>query len=339
MIHDENIASWFLPLNDAQVRQYIDAETVHREFLLARSKAGEVRGGMLWRTVDHKRYLIRTSARGSQKSLGAETPALQDIYERFIAKKERAESRLKSLKEQLDVMQRLNRALRVGRVPGIVVDTLNALDTAGIASDFLTLGTHALYAYEAAAGLRMKAEFLATMDIDLFVDVDRHLQLIDAMRTARTSLLGILRKADKSFQVRGDQKQTAVNDKGFEVDFIRRPPKDGDPHPMPLRVDEDPEDTLWALQVPSGDRIQNGGMFTQMVVSPTGAMASMTTIDPHSFVRIKRTLSESQIRDPLKARKDGNQAELVARLLSDAYLVPQWVSPPAHPSTDGAPTS
>ena len=56
------------------------------------------------------------------------------------------------------------------------------------------------------------------------------------------------------------QKQTAVNDRGFEVDIIRRAARDGDPHS--LRMSPHDED-LWAVQIPSGDKILGAARFSQ----------------------------------------------------------------------------
>jgi len=281
-----------------------------------------VRGGMLWRVVDTKRYLIRTSPSGAQKSLGRETPETTAIHERFTEKKRVLEMRLQSLRATLDEQRRLNRALRVGRVPRIVVDTLNALASGNVAGSFMTVGTHALYAYEAAAGIRLDDGTLATRDIDLFYDAKTHLRLLNSLRVQKTTLLGILRRADPTFRVRGDQKQTAVNDQGFEVDIIRREHRGGDPHPMALADDAD-EDALWAVQVSTGDQMESGGRFRQMVVSATGEMASMETLDPRTFVRIKNSLAESPSRDRLKAPKDAGQAKVIEWLLAEGKLVPQ----------------
>ena len=62
--------------------------------------------------------------------------------------------------------QRLNKALRVGRVPGIVIKTLNALEAAVLQDHFVTIGTHSLYAYESACGVRFIPDALATQDRD-----------------------------------------------------------------------------------------------------------------------------------------------------------------------------
>jgi hypothetical protein len=318
-----NAAMPTVRLSDSQVRQYINAETVFREWQRAREEAKTVRGGMVWREQDGRRYLIRTSPTGAQKSLGPASDDNERIYERFTTRKRQLEDRVAKLGAQLDEHRRLNKALRVGRVPAVVVDTLNALDAAGIGDHFTTVGTHAIYAYEAAAGVRVEEGALATNDIDLFFDAQRHMQLLTELRLQRTTLTGILRRVDKSFRVRADMKQTAVNDQGFEIDIIRREHKNRDPHPMALADVELDEDALWAVQVSTGDQIQSAPGFAQMVVSANGEMALMRTIDPQAFVNIKRRLSQSRDRDRLKAPRDASQANIVAELLDEGAILSQ----------------
>ena len=308
-------------LSDAQVRQYINAETVFREWLRAREEAKEVRGSMMWREQDGRRYLIRTSSAGAQTSLGPASEANEGIYDRFMARKAQLEERVARLSAQLDEHRRLNKALRVGRVPQVVVDTLNALDAAKVGEHFTTVGTHAIYAYEAAAGVRVEEGALATNDIDLFFDAQRHMQLLTELRLQRTTLTGILRRVDKSFRVRPDMKQTAVNDQGFEIDIIRREHKSRDPHPMALADVELDEEALWAVQVSTGDQIQSAPGFEQMVVATNGEMALMRTIDPQAFVNIKRRLSQSRERDRLKALRDASQANIIEEMLDDGALL------------------
>ena len=57
----------------------------------------------------------------------------------------------------------------------------------------------------------------------------------------------------------------------------------------------------------------------QIVVASTGEMARMRTIAPSDYARVKRELGQRKDRDPLKARKDLLQAELVEKLVA-AYL-------------------
>lgn len=313
MIHDENVD--FSALSEAQTRQYIDAESAWRALEEARQAALEVRGSMMWRTQSGRRYLVRVSASGAQTSLGPESDENQQIFERFTSRKQTAEARLKQLRETVQQHVRVNRALRVGRVPAMVVDTLNALAKAGLQAHFMTVGTYALYAYETACGVRVRTEATATQDIDLLLDTRKYLKFVTTMRRLDTSLLGIFQKVDKSFMLRGDQKYTAVNGAGFEIDVIRRAAQgSGVDDPHPLRVSAF-EDDFWAVQVSTGQALLSGARFTQMVVALNGQMATMHAPSPDSFVRIKSVLGHRADRDPLKRRKDLLQARVVQQLL------------------------
>lgn len=314
----ENLA--FIELTEAQTRQYIDAEASWRALEDARTAAAEVRGSMMWRTQTGRRYLIRVATFGAQTSLGPHSPENEQIYERFMARKVAVEARQKQLRQTVAQHMRVNRALRVGRVPNVVVDTLNALANAGLQQHFLTVGTHALYAYETACGVRVQTEATATQDIDLLLDTRKYLAFATTMQRLDTSLLGIFQKVDKTFVLRDDQKYTAVNASGFEIDVIRRTAQSAagtDPHP--LRVSQFEED-FWAVQVPSGQAMLDGGRFTQVVVATNGSMATMHAPSPESFVRIKTALSQRHDRDPLKSRKDFLQAQVVKKLLGEYGL-------------------
>jgi hypothetical protein len=296
-----------IELSESQTRQQLDASAVFTALLEARADAAAVRGSMIWREIEGRRYLIRTSSTGAQKSLGPESHETLAIAAKFFDRKEMASERLKQLTEQVVVMQRMNRALRVGRVPNVVVDTLNALEKAGIGEHFLVVGTHALYAYESAAGVRIPDGAMATR---------KGVKLFSSLGKLDSSMIALLQKVDKTFRVRHSSKYTAVNAAGFEVDIIRRVARDGDPHP--LRMSDD-EDDLWVAQVPSGDNILGARPFEEVVVATSGAMARMRTIPPLDFARIKERLSKATDRDPLKARKDALQASVAREIVRD-YL-------------------
>jgi hypothetical protein len=219
-------STFFLDQTESQKRQYIDAETVFLALAKAKKAATEVRGSMVWRALRGKQTLIRTSATGAQKSLGVLSEETQAMYDSFVARKASAETRLKALKAQLATQQRLNRALRVGRVPNVVVGVINALESIGVQEHFMVVGTHALYAYDTAAGVRISEEAMATRDVDMQFDTRKHIAFVTAMKKLDSSLIGVLRKVDPSFEVVEDQLYTARNQDGFEVDIIRRAAKD-----------------------------------------------------------------------------------------------------------------
>lgn len=303
--------------SENQLRQYADAAAVFHAHALAVKEAATVRGSMLWREIKGTRYLIRTSAAGAQHSLGPESDQTVAMFNSFMVRKEQLAQRRTSLGAKLEEMRKLNKVYRVGRTPQVVVTLLQVLEKAGIAEQFLTVGTHALYAYESACGVRVGTEALATRDVDLLYDTRQHVAFVTSMQRLDSSLMGIFRKADKTFRIRPDQWQTAVNDEGFEIDVIRRHAVDGDPHPLPM---SDKEDDLWAVQVPSGNQLVSARRHEQMVVSPRGDMALMRTVHPLDFVRIKTTLAKTPGRDPVKRPKDALQAKVVQHLW-DEYLM------------------
>lgn len=318
-----------------QCRQYIDALAVYNAYKAAGKAMEQVRGSMLWREVSGKQYLIRTTAKGAQTSLGPNSPETKAMYERFMERKEGTTTRYKALSEKLLTMQRRNKAEMLGRVPNVVVSILSALDSAGIGDELMTVGTHALYAYEAACGVRIDSSAMATRDIDLLYDTRRHIQFVSTMKRLDSSFIGVLRKADKSFQVMPDQLQTAVNNDGFEVDVIRRMARDNDPHPLKM---SNKNDDLWAVQVPTGNRLVSSHRFEQLVVAQNGTMAIMRTVHPLDFMQVKDALANSPSRDPIKSRKDRLQA-LVVKQLWDEYLqhLPRFDSNETSTAQDEAP--
>lgn len=306
-----------LELTPAQTRQYIDAEATLRALRDTQKAALDVRGSMFWREVNGQRYLVRVASRGSQTSLGRHTAELEAIYQRFMERKASVEERLTHLKAALAQHQRSNRALRLGRAPRVLIDTLNRLEQAGLGAHFCVVGTHALYAYESACGVRVQDDATATQDIDLLLDTRKYLSFVTTMDRLDTSLLSVFKKVDKTFELREDQLYTAVNADGFEIDVVRRAAKDGDPHP--LRVSKYEED-FWAVQISTGSNLLDGGYFEQAVVATSGQMAMVRAPAPASFARVKQKLAAMRSRDPLKARKDALQAEIVTQLIRDYAL-------------------
>ena len=309
----------WVSLSENQLRELVNAQATWRAFTAARRDAAQVRGSMSWKTVGNGTYLIRHSPTGAQKSLGPRDTQTESIYTKFRERKTAAETRLTSLKERLEEQRKLNRVYRVGRTPLVVVRALAALEAADLADKFLVIGTHALYAYETAAGVLIDSSATATRDLDLLFDARKRMAFATTLdRSEDRSLIGVLKKADPTFRVMRDQLQTAVNDDGFEIDIIRRRAVQGDPHPLQM---SDNEDDFWAVQIDDGDKLTAGRKFEQLVVAANGEMASMRTLHPLDFVRLKLKLSTLPGRDPLKAPKDRLQADVVQGLC-DEFLVP-----------------
>jgi hypothetical protein len=205
-------------------------------------------------------------------------------------------------------------------VPSLVIDVLNVIYEAGLSQHFTVVGTHALYAYETAAGVRITPGALATQDVDILWDARKRVKFFTSMARLNTSMLSILQRADPTFQRRDDQLSTAINSKGFEVDFLRRQAEGDDLHPVQLSADEY---DLWAVQATNASLLTSAPRFEQVVASVSGKMARMVTIDPAVFVKFKRWMAEQATTRPAaKRRRDILQAGIVQALLDEKLLLP-----------------
>ena len=207
----------------------------------------------------------------------------------------------------------MNKALRVGRVDPLVVKILSRLAATKLTEHFRVVGTHAVYAYEAEAGLRVIPGAVATQDIDLVWDVRKRVHFATQLKRLDTSMLGVLKKVDPSFRIRPDHKYTAVNKAGFEVDIIRRQAVEGDAHPIRL---SDDEDDFWAAQAINAQVLLDSPPFSSVIVASNGKMARMNTIHPLVFARFKRWMSALKDRDPRKKARDRLQAETVEGIVT-----------------------
>ena len=307
-------------LSPTITRQTIDAVAVFDALAEATAEAAQVRGGMYWHagpaSSPESKYLVRTTPAGAETSLGARTPETQAIYDKFTQRKQASAERLTGLKAALDQQQRMNRALRVGRVDPLVVALLNRLASTQLSEHLRVVGAHSLYAYEAAAGVRLDAEALATRDIDLLWDTRKRIIFSTQLARVDRSMLSVLKKVDPTFRTRQSQKYTAVNKDGFAVDIIRREQTGDDPHPIKL---SDADEDFWVVQARRANVLLDSPGFSAVIVATNGTMARMNSVHPATFVAFKRWLADQADRDPLKRRRDVLQAEAVQELL-DEYL-------------------
>jgi hypothetical protein len=321
----------FLPLPDNAARQVIDSVTVFNEHQRAAEQARPYVGAMYWKREGAHDYLVKTRpGRRTQERLGARTPQLEVVMQDYNQRKTSLEARLASLRAALLEAQRMNKALKAGRTPSVVIALLQALHDAGLSQHFRVVGTHALYAYETAASVRIVPSALATQDVDLLWDARKRVQFETDLQRLDTSLLAVLQKADATFERKAGQLETAINAKGFEVDFLRRQIVDDDPHPYRFTADEG---DLFPVQAERAAVLTSAPSFEHIVIAATGTMALMRTVAPATFVLFKRWLSsEAPQREPAKRRRDLLQATVVQQLL-DEQLLGQALSasPPATP--------
>lgn len=312
-----NASPGYSPLADQAARQLIDASALYAEFERTRERASRLTGGMYWKKQGEYEYLMKTYPDNRAKTIGPRDATTEQTYQAFTQDKTATTTRLRQLREALRESERVNKALRVGRTPAIVVNILLALEQAGLAQHFILVGTHALYAYETAAGVRITPAALATRDVDLLWDARKKLQFFTTMTRIDTSMLGILQQVDPSFERNEEQKESAINAQGFQVDFLRRMPETDDPHPLQLTGRDG---DLFAVPARRASILAEAPPFHHPVVSATGKMVTMRTIDPAVFSSFKRWLTRQPDRPPVKRNRDRSQANIVQRLLDAGLL-------------------
>jgi len=309
----------YLPLSDNAARQAIDSITVFDEHERAVREARGYAGGMYWKRQGGYEYLVKTRLDNRQVRIGARSAETEATHAAFTQRKAQCQARLQSLRVALKDAERMNKALKVGRAPALLVTLLHTLADAGLERHFTVVGTHALYAYEMAAGVRIVQGALATQDVDLLWDARRRVQFLADMQRLDASVLQVLQRADPSFRRKEGQNETAINGQGFEVNFLRRQPEGDDPHSVRFSQDEG---DLWPVQAQRASFLTSAPRFEQVVVSATGRMARMHTIAPDAFVAFKRWMAgEAQYREPLKRRRDVRQADIVQSLLDEGLLL------------------
>lgn len=302
------------PLSDQQRLNLVESDQIYRAWREAVRRQHDYRYGMRWKPVNGAEYLIRLSdANGNGRSLGRRNPQTELIYEQFTTGKQVANEMYRGLTERLTTQQRMNRALRLGRLPTVVGDILSTLDQTNALKELRVVGTHALYAYEAMAAAQFKVDTKTNAGVDPRSDAAIKLTLL-APPLKGIGLLTALQKADKTFQVPELDKFRAVNKDGFMVDFITQDKGMTAAAPSKM-VDED----LAAVEVPNLEWLANAPRIEQVVIAANGRPVLMPVADPRAFALHKAWLSQQHDREPVKKQRDLNQAKMLAGCLKE-YL-------------------
>jgi hypothetical protein len=273
---------------------------------------------MVWSRTKGRDYLLRSaydkSGRRRQISLGprsAETERMKAEFERARAE---AEASVATLEPVLARQAAVNRALGLGRVPRLGARILRALDAAGVlGAGIRVVGTHALYAYEASAGVHFEPGLTTTEDVDLLLDARRALAFVASDGVEASSLMEILRKVDRSFE-RRPERYRAANREGYLVDLIA-PLRDPPWHSLPDNASRAKAD-LSAVEIEGLAWLENAPPFEAVAIDERGEPLRIVASDPRAFAAHKLWLSERLDRQPLHRSRDHAQALAVGTLVA-----------------------
>jgi len=309
-----------IELTPQQSKAFIDAEQAYQALLDAQEKMQPYKGGMHWKTVHGKQYLYRTlDSKGTAKSLGAHSEATEALHTQFHARRSELQARLASLQERLNEQARMLRALRVGAAPRLMAKICQALCKHDImGKNVLIIGTNALYAYAAMAGVRLEESITATSDMDMLWKHKTRLTAA-ARGIGPEGFYGILKAVDKSFEISQTQTYRAINADGYMVDLIRQtpaPPWKDEPHNL------GEQDAFVATDLPNMKWMLSAPTVRQFVVADNGTPFEMDVPDPRAFMLFKSWLSTQPSREPVKRGRDAAQAQLMTELLRER--LPQY---------------
>lgn len=314
------MAAPFIELNNDQRREMVNTRQRYQAWRNAAAREAGYRGSMVWEETKGQDYLLRSfydeNGKRRQKSLGKRDSETETLKQRFDTERKEAADSRKALDAILDRQAAVNRALGLGRVPLIAARILRLIDKRGLLGSGLRVaGTNSLYCYEAACGVFVDPGITATLDIDLLFDTRKRLHLVGNPDLPDNSLIELLRLADRSFR-RTRQSFRAENDEGYLVDLIkpmRSPPWRGEKRTVGLN------DDIQAAEIEGLVWLENAPAFEQTVIDERGAPLRLVASDPRVFAIHKHWISSREDRDPLKKKRDREQAETVAALIGN-YL-------------------
>lgn len=302
------------PLSDQQRLFLVESDQLYREWRELVWRHQGYKYGMRWINVNGADYLLRvTSAAGNSKSLGPRSSETEHIYEQFQSGKALANEKYQGFKTRIASQTKLNRAIRLGRLPTIIGEILIKLDQSQALSELRVVGTHAMFAYESMAGVEFKMELLASGDVDLLFDVRKQISLL-SKKLDGEGLLGLLKKVDKTFEVSANQSFRAINKDGFMVDLIGQDKGMLIPKPELIAKGD-----LEIIEIPNLEWLANAPRIEQVVIAANGSPVMMPVPDPRAFAIHKAWLSHQLDREPVKKQRDLNQAVMVVNLLRE-YL-------------------
>ena len=300
------------PLLNQQRLHQINTEQLFENYRSALGHSASYTYGLRWKMVCNTEYLFRDrDRRGNGKSLGPRSAQTEELLAAFSIGRTLAKERLRLITEKIQEQARLNKALRLNRVPRVVARVLRELDEASLHDNFTVIGTQALYAYEAAAGSHFLLELLASGDVDLLFDARQKMTVVSE-KLDGNGLLGLLKKADKTFECVCENGYRAANAGQFMVDLVIAPRGINAAENITLS-----ESDLVATELPGLQWLLNSPKLITVAIDEDGWPVPMRVPDPRAFALHKAWLASLPTREPLKKPRDLDQARAVAQLVQD----------------------
>lgn len=308
----------FTELSTHQHKHMTDTAQLWDAYCAAKRRAAGYAGSIRWKVVNDAEYLVKTVA-GPDKpktaSLGRRSPETEMLFETFATQGDAARDRVKSLSEALETQARVNKAFRLGRVPITPARVLRHIYNAGLLGGGCSVvGTNAIYAYEARAGVICDQNMMATIDLDLMMHAKARLRMV-VERVDPVSLMSLLKRADRSFERDERALYRATNRDGYAIELIKLADKNA------LKPERDGfgVDDLNAAEIRNMRWVANAPSLESIAIDEAGFPVPIVAPDPRAFAAYKLWLSTSPdaMREPIKRTRDRQQAETIIQIVKE----------------------
>lgn len=306
-------------LNNEQRKQMLDCVQVFESLEAEQACSRKLKGSMAWSSRGGREYLIKKVGK-TTRSLGPRSATTEALLDAFNRNRRVHDERLHTLEGRLAAMAASNRELGLGRVPVTTAKILRRLGAQGaLAAGVRMVGTSAILAYEAAAGVHVDAALMATGDVDILIDCRRRLKLDGPDR----SLAALLRDADPTMQAEPGWEggYRMVNSSGFAVELVRQPvaSRAGGELAAPPTTATGLRGDMQPAAMEGLDVLANAPVFSSVGIDEAGYPVRLVAPDPRSMAMLKAWLSEQPERNPVKRPRDAAQAGVILELV-DGWL-------------------
>ena len=294
-----------IAMDRAQIRHLEDVREFWARYDSVTSLQEQFRGAMGWKKVGNAEYLSTywTDPSTGKKHMGtlgrrsSETEKKKADFDRGRAEVDKVAA---ELKQDLEPLVRVGRALRIGKLEPVAGDVLREFAKRELLGHRLfVIGSAAMHLFEASAGALLPRSIIPEGDLDL-------LSSAESRREALEELLAVIRRADRSFAIHGPSK-TARNDRGFRIHVHTR---------RSLRHSIDRLDGASEEQVSVLHSLLDLEPVSGVAIARDGAPVGMTGLDPRAFAITKYALANlDPDRDGTAMRLAKDQAYAVGRLV------------------------
>lgn len=278
----------------------------------ARDALAPFAGWMTWKkNGGGKEYLFYGQDRaGNGQSLGVRSADTEARMQAFRDGKEAAQRREAGLRAQVATQARFVRAARLNRMPRDAAKLLRTFERTAYQGALTVVGTHALYAYEAAAGVRFVPGLTATRDIDLLWDSKQQLEVgVGLSEEQRPGFLEVLRQLDATFTVSAEHSFRVTSAQGLMVDFLMAEPDDGRKPKV--------GDKVRPIGLAGQAWLLGSAPMQRIAFSDDGYPIRLAVPQPTLFATHKSWVAQQRGRAAAKRDRDRAQAQAVFALLED----------------------